>query len=103
MGGGHSRELELAQQQVARLTKDLKKVSTELVFKESALAAAIAAGARSTAYLPLPLSVWVAEGRGGFALGCGVAFLVPFVVGCASNALEVQKAALTGKLPAKQK
>ena len=41
MGGGHSRELELAQQQVARLTKDLKKVSTELVFKESALAAAI--------------------------------------------------------------
>ena len=41
MGGGHSRELELAQQQVARLTKDLKKVSTELVFRESALAAAI--------------------------------------------------------------
>ena len=41
MGGGHSRELELAQQQVARLTKDLKKVSAELVFKESALAAAI--------------------------------------------------------------
>mgnify|MGYP007048659866 CR=1 FL=1 len=68
-----------------------------------AAASSSAAGARSTAYLPLPLSVWVAEGRGGFALGCGVAFLVPFVVGCASNALEVQKAALTGKLPAKQK
>ena len=47
---------------------------------------AACAGARSSAYLPLPLSLALADAPLAFALAAALAFVAPFVAGLVSNA-----------------
>ena len=62
-------------------------------YAASGLAGLAGAGARSSAYLPLPLSLFVADEPGAFAAAALVALAGPFVVGCASNAKHNARAA----------
>ncbi|KAJ8599979.1 hypothetical protein CTAYLR_001802 [Chrysophaeum taylorii] len=55
------------------------------VYLASFLAGAISAGSRSSAYLPLPVSILLADEAPRFALAAVVALVLPLLVGVASN------------------
>jgi len=46
------------------------------------------AGARSTAYLPAPLAVWLSDTPAKLAVAAGIAFGIPFAAGSLSNVLR---------------
>lgn len=58
----------------------------------SAVAGALAAGSQSSAYLPLPIAIVLADESAAFALAALVAFFLPFLVGAASNLYRKRKA-----------
>mmetsp|Transcript_5267 Transcript_5267/g.19109 ORF Transcript_5267/g.19109 Transcript_5267/m.19109 type:complete len:368 (+) Transcript_5267:389-1492(+) len=54
-------------------------------YAAAALGAAVSAGSRSTAYIPLPLAACIAHRPLDLLLGMCLAFVIPFGVGCAVN------------------